>query len=447
MASSQSKRVMDHLRRAVFAGEAADLSDGRLLTRFIEHRDEAAFEVLVRRHGPMVLGVCRRVLRTLADAEDAFQATFLVLVRKSASIQSRDTVANWLYGVAYNVALKARTLNARRGSRERQVAQMPEPEAVSQEAFGPDLQPLLDQELSRLPEKYRLPIVLCDLEGKSRKDAAQQLRLAEGTLSSRLTRARAKLARRLGRRGLVLPAAAVGAVLAQKAAPACVPMPLVSSTVQCAMALVAGPAAGCMISAPVAALTEGVLKAMLLRKLKLVLLGVLTAGLVFTGAAVSTQALPPEQATSGVEKAPPTAAQDGLPAPRTDRPREKPPPGTPVARESRVRTLLQERLKILRARADRLRLMQEQNAASAGEVRRADLRVLQAELELCETDRERIAVHEKIVGIYKAIEDRARVLQQQNAVSSEEIQDAILNRLEAEIALERVKEKVNAPSK
>jgi RNA polymerase sigma factor (sigma-70 family) len=445
MASSQGKRVLDQLRRAVRAEQTAELSDGRLLTRFIEQWDEAAFEALVRRHGPMVLGVCRRVLRTLADAEDAFQATFLVLVRKAALIQSRDTVANWLYGVAYNVALKARTLNVRRGSRERQVAQMPEPEAVSHEAFGPDLQALLDQELSRLPEKYRLPLVLCDLEGKSRKDAAQQLRLAEGTLSSRLTRARAKLARRLARRGLVMPAAALGAVLTQEAASACVPTPLVSYTVQCAMALVGDPAAGGVISAPVAALTEGVMKDMLLRKLKLTLLGVLTAGLVFTGAAVSTQALPPQLPATEGERAPPIAAQDGPPPLRADRPREKP-PAVAAAKESRVRTLLQERLKILRTRADRLRLMHQQNAASADEVRRADLRVLQAELELCETDRERLVVHEKIVGIYKAIEDHFRQLQQQNAVSSEVMQDATLNRLEAEIALERVKEKSD-PSK
>jgi RNA polymerase sigma factor (sigma-70 family) len=446
MASSQGKRVLDQLRRVVLAEEMAELSDGRLLTRFIEQRDEAAFEALVRRHGPMVLGVCRRVLRTFADAEDAFQATFLVLVRKAASIQSRDTVANWLYGVAYNTALKARTLNARRGSRERQVAQMPEPEAVSPEAFWQDLQPLLDQELSRLPERYRLPIVLCDLEGKSRQEAAQRLRLPEGTLSSRLTRARAKLARRLARRGLVLPAAALTAMLTQEAASACVPTPLVSSTVQCAMVLVAGPAAGGVISAPVAALTEGVMKDMLLRKLKLTLLGVLAAGLVFTGAAVSTQALPPEQAASGVERAPPVAPQDGLPSLRADRPKEKP-PAAPAAKESRVRALLNERLKILRARADRLRELHAQHAASADLVRQADLRVLRAELELCETDRERIAVHEKIVGIYKAIEDDARKLQQRAVVSSEVIQDATLNRLEAEIALERVKEKVNPLSK
>ena len=448
MASSQSKRVVDHLRRAVLAGEATDLSDGRLLTRFIEHRDEAAFEVLVRRHGPMVLGVCRRVLRTLADAEDAFQATFLVLVRKAASIQSRETVANWLYGVAYNTALKARTLNARRGSRERQVAEMPEPEAVPQEAFWPDLQPLLDQELSRLPEKYRLPIVLCDLEGKSRKDAAQQLRLPEGTLSSRLTRARAKLARRLSRRGLVLPGAALGTVLAQKVAPACVPAPLVSSTVQCATALVAGPAASGVISAPVAALTEGVIKAMLLQKMKLALLGVLTVGFVFAGAAVSTQALTPEQTASGVEKAAPATPKDDTQLGQADLPRAKRlADSAPAPKESKVRKLLQERLDIVRAQAERVRKLQQTGAASPEVVRQAALRVLKAELELCETDKERIAVQERIVGLLKETENRLRQVQQQGTASRDVVEDATLDRLEAEIALERLKEKANPPSK
>jgi RNA polymerase sigma factor (sigma-70 family) len=286
----------------------------------------------------MVLGVCRRILRALADAEDAFQATFLVLVRKAASIRSRETVANWLYGVAFNTALRARTLKARRGSRERQVAEMPEPEAVPQEADWQDLQPLLDQELNRLPEKYRSAIVLCDLEGKSRKDAAHLLHLPEGTLSSRLTRARAKLAGRLSRRGLVLPGAALATVLAQKAAPAGVPAPLVSSTVQGATALVAGPAAGGVISAPVAALTEGVMKAMLLRQLKLALLGVLTAGLVLAGAAVSTPARTSGQQPAGGEAVPPGIAEGPQPAPVL-RP-VKLQPATPARKESRVRALL-----------------------------------------------------------------------------------------------------------
>src|SRR5207244_3033628 len=137
-------------------------------------RDEAAFEALVRRHGPMVLGVCLRVLRRHADAEDAFQATFLVLARKAASVVPREMLPNWLYGVAQQTAVRARAAAARRRAREKQVTHTPEP-AAKPPAPWDDLEPLLDEELSKLPDKYRVPVVLCDLEGKTRKQAAGQL--------------------------------------------------------------------------------------------------------------------------------------------------------------------------------------------------------------------------------------------------------------------------------
>ncbi|HEY7152341.1 MAG TPA: sigma-70 family RNA polymerase sigma factor [Gemmataceae bacterium] len=448
MAVGQNKRIIDHLRRAVLAGEAAGLSDEQLLTCFITHRDEAAFEALVRRHGPMVFSVCRRVLGTHVDAEDAFQATFLVLVRKAASIQSRATVANWLYGVAYHTALKARAIDARRAARERQVTEMPEPEAARQESLWRDLQPLLDQELSRLPEKYRLPIVLCDLEGKSRKDAARQLRLPEGTLSSRLTRARAKLAGRLTRRGLGLPGAAVGTLLMQDTASACVPAPLISSTVKCAMVFVTGPtAAGGALSAPVAALTEGVLKAMLLKKLKLAILGVVTAGFVSAGAAVSMQVpLTPKQKTNGVEKRVPPAREVGSPVVPIIRP-IKLQTLNPTAKESKVRALQKQRLDLLRKRAKWFHEQCQKGVVAPDYVWKADIRVYKAELELCETDKERIAVQEKIVGVFKDIENHHRQQYQKGVVGQEVLDDAVVNRLEAEIELERLKEKVNPPSK
>src|SRR5271154_6627981 len=168
-------KVIDYIRRIVLAGGEADLTDGQLLECFVTHRDEAAVAALVRRHGPMVWSVCRRVLRSHHDIEDAFQATFLVLVRKAASISPREMVANWLYGVAHRTALKARASKAKRQAREKQVNEMPELEAATEPDFRRDLQPLLDQELSRLADKYRLVIVLCDLEGKTRKEVACQL--------------------------------------------------------------------------------------------------------------------------------------------------------------------------------------------------------------------------------------------------------------------------------
>src|SRR5438270_7732078 len=153
MVTSQVGKVVQYLRRAVLLQEGAVLTDGQLLGCFIEHRDEAAFAALVRRHGPMVWGVCRRLLNQ-HDAEDAFQATFLVLVRRAASVVPRERVANWLYGVAHQTALKARATAARRRGRERPAARVPEP-AVADQDRGRELRSLLDEELSRLPDKYR----------------------------------------------------------------------------------------------------------------------------------------------------------------------------------------------------------------------------------------------------------------------------------------------------
>jgi RNA polymerase sigma factor (sigma-70 family) len=271
MQTSQMSEVIRHLRRTVLLRDGAGLTDGQLLEDYISRRDEAALAALVRRHGPMVWHVCRRVLSNYHDAEDAFQATFLVLVRKAESIASRELVANWLYGVAYQTALKARTTAARRRTRERQVMEMPEPEGVPQDSRH-GLQPLLDQELSRLPDKYRIPIVLCDLEGKTRKEAARQLGCPEGTVAGRLARARGMLAKRLARHGLAVSGGVLAAVLSQSSASASVPPSLVSSTIAAVTRFAAGQTTAGGISVKVIALMEGVLKAMFLNKLKGVLL-------------------------------------------------------------------------------------------------------------------------------------------------------------------------------
>src|SRR5579871_3589516 len=260
---------MECLRRAVLAGSKADRTDGQLLEEYLSRRDEAAVAALVRRHGSMVWGVCRRVLLNYHDAEDAFQAAFLVLVRKANSIVPREMVGNWLYGVAHQTALKARATAALRKGRERQVANMPEPAATEQD-FWHDLEPLLDQELSRLPDKYRVLVLLCDLQGKTRKEAARQLGVPEGTVAGRLARARTMLAKRMARHGLAVSGGTLATVLTEKVASASVPASVVSSTIKAASLFAAGQAATGAISAKVAALTEGVLKAMLLTKIKLV---------------------------------------------------------------------------------------------------------------------------------------------------------------------------------
>jgi RNA polymerase sigma factor (sigma-70 family) len=306
MATSRISGVIQHLRRAVLLQEGAGLADGQLLENFISRREEAAFAALVRRHGPMVWGVCRRVLRNYHDAEDAFQATFLVLVRKATSIVPREMVANWLYGVAHQTALKARTTAAKRKGRERQVTQMPEPAAAEQDLWR-DLRPLLDQELSRLPDKYRVAIVLCDLEEKPRKEVARQLGVPEGTVAGRLARARVMLAKRLAQRGVALSGGALAVVLSQNVASPGVPTSVMSSTIKAASLLAAGQAAG-MISVKVAALTEGVLNTMFLTKLKtatavLLVMAVGIAGVGAGGLLHQTEAAEQAKAQRATEKA------------------------------------------------------------------------------------------------------------------------------------------------
>jgi RNA polymerase sigma factor (sigma-70 family) len=275
--------VIQHLRRAVLLRDGAGLTDGQLLEDYISRRDESALAALVQRHGPMVWGVCCRVLGNYHDAEDAFQATFLVLVRKATSIGSRDLLANWLYRVARQTAWNARATAARRRARERQVTEIPESEVVPQEVWH-DLQPLLDQELSRLPDKYRIPLVLCDLEGKSRKEAAQQLGCPEGTVAGRVARARVMLAKRLARHGVVLSGGGLAAVLSQSVASAGMPTSVVSATIKAATVFTAGQmAATGVISVKVAALTEGVLKTMLLNKVKGVLVALALVVAVLAG--------------------------------------------------------------------------------------------------------------------------------------------------------------------
>jgi RNA polymerase sigma factor (sigma-70 family) len=281
MVTKQMNGVRRHLCRVALPPGDGRLTDGYLLERFLAGHDDAAFEALMHRHGPMVLGVCRRVLHQEQDAEDAFQATFLVLVRKGASVVTRESVGSWLYGVAYRTSLKAREATSRRREKEKQMAR---PEALSDpDDPWSELRPLLDQELSLLPDKYREPLVLCDLEGHTQKEAARRLGWPEGTVSGRLARARLLLARRLARRGLTLSGGVLALALTRNAAAAAVPAPLAGSTLKAAALVVAGRAAAGTVSAPVAALTEGVLQAMCMSQVKRVFAVVLAVGLMGAG--------------------------------------------------------------------------------------------------------------------------------------------------------------------
>lgn len=282
MASTALETILHNLRRTLLRQDLAEFTDAELLESFIARRDEAAFEALLCRHGPMVLGVCRRVLCNEASAEDAFQATFLVLIRKASCIRPRAMVGNWLYGVAQSTALKARAMSTKRLAKEREAAAQIRP-ADSKETWN-RFHALLDQELKSLPQIYRSAIVLCDLEGNSLKEAGRQLGCPPATIGTRLARGRHMLARRLSRRGLSLSTGVVAAAMADTLLAATVPPMLMNSTVHAAKMYAAGPAAAGAISAKVAALTEGVLKTMLLTKLKIMAMFFLAAGLLTAGA-------------------------------------------------------------------------------------------------------------------------------------------------------------------
>jgi RND family efflux transporter MFP subunit len=263
------------------------VSDAQLLERFISTRDEAAFELLVWRHQRLVLGVCRRVLQNFHEAEDAFQATFLVLARKAGGIGKRKALASWLYKVAYRVALTARARQAKRAAREQplgpaqKVAAPPEPTGLEQR----DLWAVVDEEVSRLPERFRAATVLCYLEGKTVEEAALQLGCPRGTVASRLGRARERLRARLTRRGVALTTGAVATALSQAGMSAAMPAGLIRSAVRAAALSAAGKTvSGPGIPLPVAALTEEVLRTMFLKKLMIgvailvVLSGILSGG-------------------------------------------------------------------------------------------------------------------------------------------------------------------------
>jgi RNA polymerase sigma factor (sigma-70 family) len=278
------RTTLDRIRRLAAAPQGCIAEDEELLRRFLERRDEAAFEVLVRRHGPMVLGVCRRLLRHEHDADDAFQAAFLVLVRRAGSLGRRDLLGAWLYAVAVRTARKARAVRARRRQETLLDVAMPE---VTPEADWQDLRPVLDQEIERLPELYRVPVVLCYLQGRTYEQAAQELGCPKGTVATRLGRARERLQTALTRRGLAPAAGCLTVLLARNAAPA-VPAPLVTGTVRTAVRFAAGStAAAGKLPAQVVLLTDEVLRAMIRTKAKATVVLALTLALLGWTAALA----------------------------------------------------------------------------------------------------------------------------------------------------------------
>ncbi len=280
MATGESRPFAQHLERLWDSGTVSGLSDAELVRRFTTTKGpaaEQAFEALLGRHGPMVLGVCRHILRRPQDVDDAFQATFLVLVRKARSIRVDESLGPWLYGVAYRTAIRARSKVARHHLEELDDLEAAADDPASG-AFAWEIRPMLHEELNRLPEKYRSPIVLCHLEGKSHEEAARMLDWPVGTLSGRLSRGRQLLKDRLQRRGLTASAGMLAARFPGETIPT-LPPRLAELTIKAAL----GSGAGISTSTSVLTLTQGVLNAMFIQTLKRAALVLVSAAAV-TGA-------------------------------------------------------------------------------------------------------------------------------------------------------------------
>jgi RNA polymerase sigma factor (sigma-70 family) len=310
--------VLFHLHRLLDA--PAESADRDLLERFVAGRDQAAFEELLRRHGPTVLGVCRRLLGDGPDADDVFQATFLVFVHKAKSIRKGTALGCWLYGVAHRLALKARQGAARRRVHERRVADMRQAEDTGEPSWD-EVRPLLDEELARLPRRLRAPLVLCYLEGKTNAQAARELGWPAGSMSKVLARGRDLLRQRLTRRGVALSSGALALLLAGNAR-AAVPAALGRTTLAAGLATAAGAKVAGLVSARVAGLVQGGMRDMFLAKCKLILALVLTLAALGGGAgALKAPQAPAEPKAAAAEqpaeapKPRPALDQDGDPMP------------------------------------------------------------------------------------------------------------------------------------
>jgi RNA polymerase sigma factor (sigma-70 family) len=309
MATTSLDPVLRHIRQLAEAGPS--LTDGALLERYVVRRDEAAFEALVRRHGPMVLGVGRRLLHDRDAAEDMFQATFLVLARHARRLDQRGSLGGWLYTVAYRLALKAKADMRRHRRHDAAAPRVPATDPLA-ELSARELCGLLDEELQRLPEKYRLPLLLCCVEGKTRDEAARQLGWTPDQVKAGLERGRARLKQRLARRGVALSAVLVAATVSQGA-------PVSAALLKATVRLASSPASGA-----VTALANAVGRTGLMPRVQVVALVLLTAGLGGIGLAISGQAEEPLlQATDTKDKEPGAKNQES----KTDAHGDPLPPG------------------------------------------------------------------------------------------------------------------------
>jgi RNA polymerase sigma factor (sigma-70 family) len=294
MRGASLQRVTQKLRQIAGRGSSTALTDRRLLDRFLVRADEAAFAELVHRHGPMVLGVCRRVLHHHQDAEDAFQAAFLVLARKAGAVRDAESVGGWLFQVAFRLALRA----AGRDRHKEPLTAMNEPTSAASAPDGQEMQQLIDEALDRLPEHYRSAVVLCCLEGRTQSEAARQLGTTSEAINSRIKRARQLLRAHLKRRGVAVATVALSTALAaQRASAAAFPLGLLGRTSQAAMEFAADPTQAPAASPAAVALAQGALRTMWITPCKLLsglglILGVVLAAIWLPAVVTGTSEAP-----------------------------------------------------------------------------------------------------------------------------------------------------------
>jgi RND family efflux transporter MFP subunit len=423
---------------------AGGVSDGELLQRFVASGDEAAFELLVWRHQRLVFGVCRRVLQDLHDAEDAFQAVFLVLARKGRTIGRRESLAAWLYRVAYRCALTARAARARRARREFAISatsDLPGPEVTTPPAEQQELRTILDEELNRLPEPFRVPTVLCYLAGKTVDEAAEQLGCPRGTVASRLARARQRLRTRLARRGIVLPASAVALALGEAAASAA-PDSLIGVT----LTNIQLHAAGRFVSGAAAVVAHKVVRAMFLRKMLIgAMLLAVCAGMLFVSGNWALQALAQAAAQESAVGAP---AQPAVPAPKAQPapkagadPAVQPAPALTVIEQSG----LLEASQVIDIRSRATGTIDKVHIKEGATVKKGEL-LFDIDSQAARLDLEQARANLAAAGAQAkqaiATLERVRRLAGQNVVSREEVDERDANAAVATATLQATKAKV-----